>query len=193
MRSTATQQTKIASGKLLTIDNQIDTTTGTVKLRAIFDNKDDALFPNQFVNTRLLVKTLEGVTLIPTSAIQHNGQTAFVYVIQNNTAQMRNDQAGRDRWRQRPRSKGSIRATWWPTAALRSCRTIAKVVSYQAAACGQRRQAGAAPRESVASIHSAAGRDFAADGRDPAGGHRRLHPVAGFRAAARWTIRRSRC
>ena len=63
-----TQQTKIATGKLLTFDNQIDTTTGTVKMRASFDNKDDALFPNQFVNTRLLVKTLEGVTLIPTSA-----------------------------------------------------------------------------------------------------------------------------
>ena len=60
-----TAQNRIASGKLLTLDNQIDTTTGTVKARAIFDNKDDALFPNQFVNTRLLVNTLQGVTLIP--------------------------------------------------------------------------------------------------------------------------------
>jgi multidrug efflux system membrane fusion protein len=84
-----TAQTKIASGKLLTLDNQIDTTTGTVKLRAIFDNKDDALFPNQFVNARLLVKTLNDVTLIPTSAIQHNGQASFVYVIQNGIAEMR--------------------------------------------------------------------------------------------------------
>jgi multidrug efflux system membrane fusion protein len=89
-----TQQTKIATGKLLTFDNQIDTTTGTVKMRALFDNKKDSLFPNQFVNTRLLVNTLQGVTLIPTSAIQHNGQTAFVYVIQNNTAQIRNIQPG---------------------------------------------------------------------------------------------------
>jgi multidrug efflux system membrane fusion protein len=89
-----TQQTKIATGKLLTFDNQIDTTTGTVKMRAIFDNKDDALFPNQFVNIKLLVKTLEGVTLIPTSTIQHNGQTAFVYVIQNDTAQIRNIKTG---------------------------------------------------------------------------------------------------
>jgi multidrug efflux system membrane fusion protein len=88
------QQTKIATGKLLTIDNQIDTTTGTVRMRALFDNKDDSLFPNQFVNTRLLVKTLQGVTLIPTSAIQHNGQTAFVYVIQNDTAQIRNIKTG---------------------------------------------------------------------------------------------------
>jgi membrane fusion protein, multidrug efflux system len=89
-----TQQTKIASGKLSTIDNQIDTTTGTVKLRAIFDNKNGSLFPNQFLNTRLLVKTLQGVTLIPTSAIQHNGQTAFVYLIQNDTVQIRNVKTG---------------------------------------------------------------------------------------------------
>jgi len=84
-----TAQTKIASGALLTIDNQIDTTTGTVKGRALFANKNDALFPNQFVNTRLLVNTLQGVTLIPSSAIQHNGQASFVYLIQNNTANMR--------------------------------------------------------------------------------------------------------
>jgi membrane fusion protein, multidrug efflux system len=72
---------KLADGKLLTINNQIDTTTGTVKLRATFDNKNSALFPNQFVNTRLLVNTLMGVTLIPTGAVQHNGQVSFVYVI----------------------------------------------------------------------------------------------------------------
>lgn len=88
------QQTKIGTGKLLTFDNQIDTTTGTVKMRALFDNKNDALFPNQFVNARLLVDTLQGVTLIPTSAIQHNGETAFVYVIQNDTAQIRNIKPG---------------------------------------------------------------------------------------------------
>ena len=88
------QKVKLASGKLLTFDNQIDTTTGTIKMRALFDNKNDALFPNQFVNTRLLVDTEQGVTLIPTSAIQHNGQTAFVYHIQNDTAQIRNIQTG---------------------------------------------------------------------------------------------------
>ncbi len=88
------QQTRIATGKLLTFDNQIDTTTGTVKMRALFDNHQGTLFPNQFVNTRLLVSTEQGVTLIPTSAIQHNGQSAFVYVIQNETAQIRNIQTG---------------------------------------------------------------------------------------------------
>jgi membrane fusion protein, multidrug efflux system len=89
-----TAQTKIATGKLLTLDNQIDTTTGTVKARAVFDNKNDALFPNQFVNTRLLVNTLQGVTLIPASAIQQNGQASFVYVIQNNIAHMRSIKPG---------------------------------------------------------------------------------------------------
>jgi len=83
-----TAQTKIASGSLLTLDNQIDTTTGTVKGRALFANTNDALFPNQFVNTRLLVNTLEGVTLIPSSAIQQNGQASFVYLIQSNFAHM---------------------------------------------------------------------------------------------------------
>ena len=89
-----TDMTKIATGQLLTLDNQIDTTTGTVKGRAIFDNKNDALFPNQFVNTRLLVNTLQGVTLVPSSAIQQNGQASFVYVIQNNVAHMRSVKPG---------------------------------------------------------------------------------------------------
>lgn len=80
---------KIGSGSLLTLDNQIDTTTGTVKARALFDNKDSALFPNEFVNTRLLVNTLQGATIIPSSAIQHNGNASFVYVIQDNTAHQR--------------------------------------------------------------------------------------------------------
>jgi multidrug efflux system membrane fusion protein len=85
---------KIASGVLLTLDNQINTTTGTVMGRAQFDNKNDALFPNQFVNTRLLVNTLQGVTLIPASTIQQNGQASFVYVIQGNFAHMRSVKPG---------------------------------------------------------------------------------------------------
>ena len=88
------QTSKIATGKLFTTDNQIDTTTGTVKLRALFDNKNGALFPNQFVNTRLLVNTLEGVTLVPTNAVQHNGQVSFLYVIANGTASVRNITTG---------------------------------------------------------------------------------------------------
>ncbi len=85
---------QIATGTLLTLDNQIDTTTGTVKARGSFPNKDDSLFPNEFVNARLLVNTLQGVTLIPSSTIQHNGTQAFVYVIQNNVAHMRSINEG---------------------------------------------------------------------------------------------------
>jgi multidrug efflux system membrane fusion protein len=77
---------KIEPGKLSSLDNQIDTTTGTVKFRGEFPNKKLALFPNQFVNARLLVNILHGATLVPSAAVQHNGTAAFVYVINaNNT------------------------------------------------------------------------------------------------------------
>ena len=87
-------QTKIAAGEVLALDNQIDTTTGTLKVRAIFPNEDLRLFPNQFVNTRLLVKTLEGVTLLPSAAIQQNGQTSFVYVVQDGVVHQRTVKPG---------------------------------------------------------------------------------------------------
>lgn len=88
------QTTKLATGKLFTIDNQIDTTTGTVKLRALFDNRNGSLFPNQFVNTKLLVNTEQGVTLVPSAAIQHNGPVAFLYVITAGVASVRNITTG---------------------------------------------------------------------------------------------------
>jgi multidrug efflux system membrane fusion protein len=84
------QTQKLASGSLLTLDNVIDTTTGTLKLKAVFANNDNALFPSQFVNARLLVDTLHNVTLIPTPGIQRNAQGAFVYVIKSDqTANIR--------------------------------------------------------------------------------------------------------
>jgi multidrug efflux system membrane fusion protein len=72
---------QLESGKLTSLDNQIDTTTGTLKFRATFPNKELNLFPNQFVNARLLVKTLNNVVLVPTAAVQYNGTAAFVYVV----------------------------------------------------------------------------------------------------------------
>lgn len=81
-------------GTLQTIDNQIDTTTGTLKLRALFNNSKGALFPNQFVNTRLLVRELTGVTTVPSSAIQQNGDTSFVFVIDNGVAHQKTVKAG---------------------------------------------------------------------------------------------------
>src|SRR4029079_4789613 len=72
----------------------IDTTTGTVKLRALFDNDDDALFPNQFVNTRLLVRTIEGALTVPSSTVQHDGQQAFVYLIRDGHASVQHVKTG---------------------------------------------------------------------------------------------------
>jgi membrane fusion protein, multidrug efflux system len=76
-------QTKIAGGELLTVDNQIDTTTGTVKLKAQFANEDSSLFPNQFVNARMLLDVLRGTVLIPAAAVQRGSQGTFVYVIKD--------------------------------------------------------------------------------------------------------------
>ena len=75
---------QIDTGKLTSLDNEIDTTTGTVKFRATFNNQKNTLFPNQFVNARLLVKTLQNVVLVPSAAVQHNGTAAFVYVVKPN-------------------------------------------------------------------------------------------------------------
>jgi multidrug efflux system membrane fusion protein len=72
---------KLASGTLLTVDNQIDNTTGTSKLKAVFDNKDNALFPQQFVNMRLLVNILTNQLVVPAVAIQNGQQGTFVYVV----------------------------------------------------------------------------------------------------------------
>lgn len=73
--------TKIATGKLLTIDNEIDPTTGTYKLKSVFNNADNGLFPNQFVNVHLLVDTMHNLTIIPASAIQRGPQGTYVYAV----------------------------------------------------------------------------------------------------------------
>ncbi len=74
-------QTKLATGKLLTIDNEIDPTTGTAKLKAVFDNKDNQLWPNQFVNANLLLETRKNSTVVPTAAILRGPQGTFVYAV----------------------------------------------------------------------------------------------------------------
>lgn len=76
-------QTKLATGKLLTIDNQIDQTTGTDRLKAVFDNKDNALWPNQFVNIRLLLEVRKNSTVIPTAAVQRGPQGSYVFVVKS--------------------------------------------------------------------------------------------------------------
>ncbi|WP_334161992.1 MdtA/MuxA family multidrug efflux RND transporter periplasmic adaptor subunit [Achromobacter insolitus] len=86
---------RIATGQLETMDNQIDVTTGTLKLKARFENADDALFPNQFVNVRLHVLTRKDVTAIPTAAVQQGSAGAFVFLVQqDNTVQVRQVKLG---------------------------------------------------------------------------------------------------
>ena len=83
-------KTKLSSGKLLTIDNQIDATTGTVKLKAVFDNPDNNLWPNQFVNAHLLLETRKNAITAPAAALQRGPDGTFAYVVDaNNTVQMK--------------------------------------------------------------------------------------------------------
>ncbi len=89
--------TPLASGRLTAVDNQIDTATGTVKLKAEFPNEDGRLFPNQFVNVRLLVDTLHDAVTVPSSAVQQGPQGSFVYVVKaDDTVSLRSVQPGPD-------------------------------------------------------------------------------------------------
>jgi membrane fusion protein, multidrug efflux system len=82
---------KLATGKLLAVDNQIDPTTGTVRLKAIFPNQNEALFPNQFVNARLLVNTLRNAVVVPVAALQRSPQATYVYLVKpDKTVESRN-------------------------------------------------------------------------------------------------------
>jgi multidrug efflux system membrane fusion protein len=81
---------KIASGTLETVDNQIDPATGTARLKAVFSNEDNALFPQQFVNCRLLLETRRGITAVPSAAVQRGPQGAYVWIAASDgTAHMR--------------------------------------------------------------------------------------------------------
>ncbi|MCK9563695.1 MAG: efflux RND transporter periplasmic adaptor subunit [Bacteroidales bacterium] len=82
-------QQVLATGELITLDNQIDTTTGTLRVKALFGNEDDALFPNQFVNVRLRLNTLESVITIPSDAVQYGSRGTYVYVVEEGKAYTR--------------------------------------------------------------------------------------------------------
>jgi multidrug efflux system membrane fusion protein len=90
------QTTHLASGSLLTVDNQIDTTTGTVKVKAVFDNKDGALFPNQFVNVRLILQDRLNAIVIPATALQTGTRGNFVYVVKEGEPPARENAASTD-------------------------------------------------------------------------------------------------
>nr|WP_253912059.1 efflux RND transporter periplasmic adaptor subunit [Pseudomonas sp. CVAP\ len=84
----------LGTGSLLALDNQVDTSTGTIKVKAQFDDSGNALFPNQFVNARLKVDTLSQVPVTPTTAIQHGSKGDFVFVVNGDKASLRNIKAG---------------------------------------------------------------------------------------------------
>ena len=83
------EQSLLATGKLTTLDNQIDASTGTLRMKAQFDNADDSLFPNQFVNARLHLTTLDGAVTIPIDAVQYGSKGTYVYVVEESKAKMR--------------------------------------------------------------------------------------------------------
>jgi multidrug efflux system membrane fusion protein len=88
-------KTKLATGKLVAVDNQVDPTTGTVRLKAVFENEDSSLFPNQFVNARLLVDTQRNALTVPSAAVQRGPNSTFVYVVQSDeTVELRNIEIG---------------------------------------------------------------------------------------------------
>ena len=159
---------RLATGTLLTIDNAIDPTTGTVRLKAQFPNDDDALFPNQFVNARLLLDVRRGATLVPGVAMQRGTQGTFVYVV---TPDADGRRCGRC-------ASASARAT---TPSIDDGRRAGRAGRRRRRRRAARRHAGdarrrrAAPRpsratrEPVPPVHPPAGRHHAADGGDPAG------------------------
>ena len=106
---------KLADGTLETIDNQIDPTTGTLRLRAVFANADGKLFPNQFVNARLLVQQKPNVTLLPNDAIQRNSQGTYVWLVNPDQDGQRPSHHGRHHRRRPIRDYRGPRAgrRWW--------------------------------------------------------------------------------
>lgn len=88
------EQNLLANGRLTTLDNQIDTATGTLRLKAEFDNSDDSLFPNQFINARLHLQTLDSAVTIPADAVQYGSKGTYVYVVDDGKAKMRQIKLG---------------------------------------------------------------------------------------------------
>jgi RND family efflux transporter MFP subunit len=173
---------KIATGHLLTIDNQVDTTTGTIRFRAEFDNRDLGLYPNQFVNARMLVSTLHNTLLVPSAAVQRNGVQAFVYKVNSNhTASIQNIVE------QTTDGRGSTRATPCRLPVLTNCRMAprcrSKILRKKPRTLWPERAPPGKPVESVSHLYRSARRHRTADGGDPGGWTCRLHHAACLRVA----------
>jgi len=128
---------KLATGTLATFDNQIDQTTGTLKLRAIFNNDNRTLFPNQFVNARLLVQEKKGVTLLPTAAVQRNTQNTYVYLIKpDSTVTVRNITLGTTEGDQSEITSGLVPGDTVVMTGVDKLQEGSKVTAHAAGAAG---------------------------------------------------------
>ena len=190
-------QTKLASGKLQTIDNEIDQTTGTAKLKAVFDNNDNALWPNQFVNANLLLETRKNSTVVPTAAILRGPQGTYVYAVKpDKTVEARNIVISLTQGNVTTITSGLNVGDTVVTDGQDKLQTGSKVEprGNPGNAPGGERGAELEIRtpakhqelrlhESVTLIHSPAGCDHAVDGGRAAGGMGCVYATAGFGSA----------
>ena len=211
--TTASDKVKLASGTLLTVDNQIDPATGTVKLKAQFANEDDALFPNQFVNVRMLLDMQRDATVVPTAAMQRGTQGTFVYVVKaDKTVTLRPVKLGPSEGddvvvesglapgehvvvdgADQLREGAKVEVTRRPGASRR--RTAKRRAGAPQTARRQRRRAApkcTAPMNPSRLFILRPVATIAAHGRHPAGGHRRLSRSCRSRRCRRSITRRSR-
>ena len=196
--STAKAERKLATGTLVAIDNQIDPATGTVRLKASFANTDGVLYPNQFVNARVLRgRAARGAVLVPPAAIQRGPQGAFVYVVKPDEGlQLRRVQLGPseggDRRRSRRASRPARRSSW--TASTERARRSDVAAWQPPAADAEAGAARAGSRMNLSrDLHPPAGRDLAPDGRASCWpGFVAYRQLPGRGAARRSTTRRSR-
>ncbi len=189
--------TKLASGTLGSVDNLINTTTGTVNMRAIFQNDDEALFPNQFVNVRVLVDTVHGAVRVPIAAVEQGAPGNYVFVInQDDTVSMRPIKLGPNDGGyaqvlsglsvgERVVTDGTDRLRDGQKVAVsapqRKCPGANRAAGIRATTRAPRKMMG--PHEPVPRLHSSARRHMAADAGFAAGGRRRLWIPADLRAA----------
>ena len=171
---------KIAEGWLETIDNQIDPTTGTVKLRANFDNRTGSLFPNQFVNARLLVEEKHGVTLIPTAAVQRNSQATYIWLVKpDSSVTVRTITTGTQEGDDTEVTSGLVPGDEVVMTGVDRLQEGSKVQDAKIRGGGVPKEI----HEPVTDLYPPADRDVAAHGGHSAGGRGRIQTVAGFRAA----------
>ena len=180
-------KTKIASGTLSTIDNEIDQTTGTVKLRATFDNTHNELFPNQFVNARLLQQEKRGVILVPSAAVQRNSSSTYVYVVKpDSTVTVRQVKVSTSDDNNTEITSGVVEGDVVVLTGVDKLQEGSKVTVHLEGAPNAGNQPReiklreSNPSEPVANIYPAAGSHHAAYGRHFACGRRGVSRVAGF-------------